>query len=143
VNLDVKVIIFVPFFQLVNDTLKTVNIPGALYQWYVCTTNGLVPLLGATQNTLPLIKSDRYALGITFNSCSFISPCVDIILSSVDAIKPKSTPEVYPNPVNHTLFVKVDEVGTYKIWCMSGRLLDSGALSYLNSSREEIEALSH
>jgi hypothetical protein len=138
VNLDLKVINFVPFFQLVKDTLKTVNIPGASYQWYVCTTNGLVPLLGANQAVLPLIKSDRYALGITFQNCSFISPCVDIILSSDQSILKDTLLNIYPNPVSHFLNIDVSESGLYKIWSLNGILLHSGGLI---SGKNQIDLL--
>jgi len=128
VNLDLKVINFVPFFQLVKDTLKTINIPDANYQWYVCTANGLVYLLGANQSVLPLIKSDRYALGIMYKNCSFVSPCVDIILSSDQSITTDVLHYIYPNPVNQLLNIDVSGSGFYKLWSLNGVLLHSGLL---------------
>lgn len=128
IKFEIKVINFAPTFSIIKDTLRSVKIQGAEYQWYECKSNEQIPFFGATDYQFVVLKSGRYALGITFLGCTYISDCIDVIISSSDDIS-SSQFEYFPNPTDDLLNIKCSEIGILKLMTMRGDLVKEYNLS--------------
>ncbi|MFN8339727.1 MAG: SBBP repeat-containing protein [Saprospiraceae bacterium] len=122
IKFEIKVISFVPTFSIAKDTLKSVKIQGAEYQWYECRANEQIPFFGATDHQFVVLKSGKYALGITYLGCTFISDCIDVIISSTNDVQ-NGQFEYFPNPVDDNLSVKCNENGLLKLMTLRGEVL--------------------
>jgi hypothetical protein len=108
INFEVRIINFIPVFSAVRDTLKAFKIDGAKYQWYECINQEKIALLGAVGSELPLYKSGRFALEITYKGCTAISNCFEFIRSTSQETK-MDIVKIYPNPVIDYLNVEAPE----------------------------------
>ncbi len=59
-------------------TLSVIPQQGASYQWYLCTDNGYIPIVGATYNTFVVSMPGSYAVEVNNGYCSEMSNCITI-----------------------------------------------------------------
>ncbi|HMR89625.1 MAG TPA: T9SS type A sorting domain-containing protein, partial [Saprospiraceae bacterium] len=98
VYFQIIIINFTPFVFVERDTLKSIFVEDALYQWYECVNGSRVEIFGAKNFELRVPKSGSYALGITYKGCTYFSNCLDVIISSTENTNIDKT-KVFPNPV--------------------------------------------
>ena len=102
--------------------MKTFNIAGASYQWYECKANELVPFFGATNNAFVIVKSGKYALGITYKGCTYFSDCIEILISDVVDLQEDGF-NFYPNPVFEILTIESEQQGKVQILTSLGHVV--------------------
>ena len=134
IRFEIKIVNFAPTFSISKDTLKTFNIAGASYQWYECKANEFVPFFGATNNTFVIVKSGKYALGITYKGCTYISDCIEIMLSDVFDLQEDGF-YFYPNPVVDFLTIESKQQGRIQIMTSLGHVVRD---SEIFEGRQEI-----
>lgn len=122
VNFEIRIINFIPIFSVSKDTLKTFKFAGAQYQWFECINNEKIPFLGAVQSEFVILKSGRYALGITFKGCTYLSDCIDVIISSTNDGLDENF-KYYPNPVTDVIQIRTSSNGTLKLISNFGQIL--------------------
>lgn len=121
IHFEIRIINFLPIFSVVHDTLVTANLPDVTYQWLICINNEKIPVLGATGHKFAVPKSGSYAVAATYRGCTYISECLDVILSaSEDTAYPQSDFNFYPNPVSEDLTIDVSHSGQLRIMSMTG-----------------------
>ncbi|MFZ1749715.1 MAG: T9SS type A sorting domain-containing protein [Saprospiraceae bacterium] len=136
ISFEIKVINFIPLINVTKDTLRTVSIQGATYQWYECRNGETIPFLGADKTEFPLFKSGKYALSITFKGCTYISDCIDFVLTDTKDIDGNLW-KIYPNPVRDILTVISPYDGEAVIKDASGKTM---LRQYLNIGINEIQS---
>lgn len=107
------------------------NAVGATYQWALCDTGGLSPILGETQQTYtPSITGD-YAVIVTQNGCTDTSRCVTVIILG-NSKSVQNLIELYPNPAQDHLYLNVQsdaDFEGYRIFDVTGKQLLEGKIS--------------
>lgn len=121
IRFEIRVTNFIPAVFSVKDTLTAFIIPGATYQWYECINNNRVPLLGATGPTLPLFKSAKFSLGVTFRNCTYFSDCLDYIRSSSNELPPNIV-TLHPNPFKDFIQINAEKPLNLRVIDMQGRV---------------------
>jgi hypothetical protein len=122
INFEIRIINFIPIFSVSKDTLKTFKFAGAQYQWFECINNERIPYLGAIQSEFVILKSGRFALGITFKGCTYFSDCIDVIISSTNEGLNDNF-KFYPNPVNDIIQIQTSSNGILKLISNFGQIL--------------------
>ncbi len=102
-----------------NLTINTVNVSlnqnvgtltsaatGAVYKWFNCSTNTLIPS-ATSQSFMPTANGD-YAVIVTQNGCTDTSVCKTVVVSGVKEAQENQLVSIYPNPVENEVFIKVD-----------------------------------
>ena len=84
----------------------TANFGGAEYQWIDCGTGDEIP--GATGQTFEAPEPGSYAVEVTYNGCSGISSCFDLVVNSTYSPLEKDV-KLFPNPVNDQLALRLEE----------------------------------
>jgi hypothetical protein len=101
--------------------------PTGSYEWLDCS-NGMTPVTGATGWIFYPPKTSSYALRITDNGCTTVSPCYHMIGTGIGEKEPFNSLSYYPNPttgeVNIDYGWEPDGVDI-EITDLSGRLLYS------------------
>lgn len=130
VNFEIKVVFFEPSITVLKDTLRTIAITDAKYQWFICRDNEQVPILGATGPTYIFSSSGNYAIAVTYNGCTYMSTCLFVIPTSTkDAIAVSKPIKLYPNPVYDILTVHTSEKGRLHVMSPTGIILNEVHLS--------------
>jgi hypothetical protein len=83
-------------------TNLTANQTGT-YQWVQCDT--IIKYLNKTTQTFTPTQGGNYAVIVTSNGCSNISPCTTFYPLAIDASQYNQAIEVYPNPVLDNLHI--------------------------------------
>jgi len=124
---QIIIINFTPFISVERDTLKSIFVEGAQYQWYECVNGTRVEIFGAKNFQLRIPKSGSYALGITYKGCTYFSNCLDVIISNTEnSILDKV--KIFPNPVVDKLnFVNIHYT-TAEIISINGSIIMSARL---------------
>jgi hypothetical protein len=135
VNFEIRIINFVPIFSVIRDTLRTVNLDGAQYQWHECRNGDKVPFLGAVSSEFIILKSGQYSLSITYKGCTYFSDCIDIILSS-SAEYFTTGFKYFPNPVSGVLSLETESIGSLKIVSIFGQVYSQ---YQINALKEDID----
>lgn len=121
VRFEVKILEFETTFSRSGDTLIANELEDASYQWYLCIEDNRVPVFGGNQSTLAVGASGLYSLGVTYNGCTYYSDCVNVMISATDdTVKDNLGMEFFPNPVSHSLNLKIREKGHLKIMTSHG-----------------------
>jgi len=128
IKFEIKVINFIPAVFVEKDTLKAFQIATAEYQWYDCIGNERIPFLGAEMPFLPLFKSGKYSLGITFKGCTFFSDCLEYIRSSTDEALLNDI-KIFPNPFSNEVQIDLPAKGTLSIKDLQGKLIHTAQLN--------------
>lgn len=84
--------------------LCTAVTSGAIYQWATCLPNfAFIP--GATAQTYQATVSGNYAVAVTLNGCTEISPCLLVIVNDVEENAFENNIKMFPNPTsgNYTI----------------------------------------
>ncbi len=124
VNFRIEIISFIPSFTHSMDTLKTTHVEGTIYQWYRCMNEGLIPILGATGQQFIVLSSGQYALGVTFQGCTYITDCISIVKSSIGEIHPQDI-KIYPNPGSNWVFIEgVQDFESVSVFTANGTLMN-------------------
>ncbi|MBC7885732.1 MAG: T9SS type A sorting domain-containing protein, partial [Saprospiraceae bacterium] len=76
----------------------------ALYQWNECINGVHTPILGATGPRFLFYKSGTYSLSVTYKGCTYISSCIDVLLTDVIDNEINGV-TVYPNPADQMLYI--------------------------------------
>ena len=84
---------------VVGNTL-TASTSGANYQWIDCKAN-FAPITGATSQSFTTQVPGSYAVIISKDGCTDISPCIDIGTISAGGAKEQGSFVMIPNPVTH------------------------------------------
>lgn len=88
-----------------GDSLSA-NLTGATYQWVDCD-NGNTPIAGATGQSFQPLASGNYAVEISANGCTVLSPCYSVLLSNIH--RPEATAvRLYPNPSKGIVNIELD-----------------------------------
>ncbi len=119
INFRVEVVFFEPSITVTKDTLRTIDIPGATYQWYICRDNEQIPVLGANSHSFTFSVSGNYAIEVTYKGCSYLSTCLFVMPTSTSDGS-VSTVQMYPNPFNEQLNVIVPEQGKLRFISVTG-----------------------
>jgi hypothetical protein len=135
VNFEIRIINFVPIFSVIRDTLRTVKLDGALYQWLECRNGDKVPFLGAVSPEFIILKSGQYSLSITYKGCTYFSDCIDIILSSSEEYFTTGF-KYFPNPVSGVLSLETESIGSLKIVSIFGQVYSQ---YQINALKEDID----
>lgn len=88
----------------VNGAVLTANTTGAFYQWYLDNA----PVSNANAATYTATQTGSYALQVTQNGCSSLSPNLLVIVNGIEAVYNNVSVKVYPNPVLNTLNIKCE-----------------------------------
>lgn len=121
INFEIEIINFIPSISFSKDTLKTIKIDGAKYQWYICKDNEQIPILGATNSSLEVAASGNYAIAVTYKGCTYFSVCLYVnTTSTYDEAGNTKSLKLYPNPVIEILTVEVPEHGILRITSPTG-----------------------
>jgi len=93
--------------SLVEDILIA-NMNGAFYQWLDCN-DGLLPILGATNQSYYPTSNGSYAVAINFDGCADTSFCQTII--NVGTVEPifGSDLSLYPNPTENNVTIDLGQ----------------------------------
>jgi len=91
-------------------------------------------IFGATNNTFVIVKSGKYALGITYKGCTYISDCIEIMLSDVFDLQEDGF-YFYPNPVVDFLTIESKQQGRIQIMTSLGHVVRD---SEIFEGRQEI-----
>jgi hypothetical protein len=94
----------------VNQTANnlTALASGAIYQWYNCTTNTLIP--NATNQQFVATSNGNYSVIITQNGCTDTSLCYTVNGLTNDEYYKKEKLLVYPNPIKSEVYIDLNEV---------------------------------
>lgn len=124
INFEITVIFFEPSIVLTRDTLKTIEISDAQYQWFICRDNEQIPILGANKPYYVFSNAGNYAIEVTYKGCSYLSICLFANpTATIDASKESLPLRIYPNPVNEHLNVFVPENGHMRTITATGVIL--------------------
>jgi len=86
-----------------GDSLLKADSAGLNYQWFLCDSSaGYIKLDSATNQVYKPTKSGKYAVVVSWSSCSDTSECTQVILLNTNALNAPQI-EVYPNPVSGRL----------------------------------------
>lgn len=99
--INTDIVLHPSFFIL--EALET----NATYQWLDCS-NGFSPINGATSSTFQVIENGEYAVQLTNNTCTEISPCITVEGISV-AEQDFFQVQVYPNPFSDQIYVTFNQ----------------------------------
>jgi hypothetical protein len=119
VNFEIKINAFIPQIYLEKDTLKTLDLPDASYQWLECINNELIPILGATKAFLKVRKNGNYALAVTYQRCVGVTSCISVNISNSDNIF--ENPKIFPNPTSDILTIHLSKPTLAKVYDYMGR----------------------
>lgn len=121
INFEIVVINFAPSITVSKDTLRTIEIQGAKYQWYICKDNEQVPILGATSPVYAFAASGNYAIAVTYKGCTYLSTCLYVTsTSTIDDLSKRPGLPIYPNPATQHITVEVPADGTLFIRSVTG-----------------------
>ncbi len=86
-----------------SGTILTANFSGATtYQWIDCNTNNPIP--GETNSTFNAVLNGSFAVEITNDGCSEISPCIFVTSVGINELI-KNKIKMYPNPAQDEIVV--------------------------------------
>lgn len=123
-----------------NGTSLAADEAGATYQWVTCP--GMLPILGATNQSYVADSNGDYAVIITNSSCTDTSACYSV--SNVGLVKNRFENEllVYPNPTDGNFFIELgasyDQV-VLTITDLSGRIIRSKTYSQVDKLNLNLE----
>jgi len=97
---------------------------GVTFEWIDCTTGLIIP--GETNQTLTVIANGSYAAIVySLPICSDTSACININYIGIDATKPSSVINVYPNPTRDMVTITMNAtVAMVEVFDAQGKLLD-------------------
>ncbi len=129
--------------QLDNNTLVAATIPDALYQWY---RNDSLLTEATTPNLSTSINGD-YVLAVQYeNSCTTYSDTISITsipTSTSLTTEPNLNIQIYPNPIQETLYCLLENVANQKIHLrlldVNGQLIDQKMWSASNQAQQLID----
>lgn len=114
---------------LVGNTLST-NQNLADYQWVDCD-NGNDPISGATNQSFTPTVSGNYAVEITLNGCTQLSPCTNVTIST-SGIEEQTTAAFYmfPNPAKESVTINNLTIGSkLQLVDMTGKIVLESSVS--------------
>ncbi|MFT6922138.1 MAG: hypothetical protein ACJA1C_001140 [Crocinitomicaceae bacterium] len=79
--------------------LLTATNASATYQWVDCD-NGNAPIAGATSQSYTATANGNYAVLVTSNSCTEMSPCFSVTSVGIDEYDLGTAFSIYPNPTS-------------------------------------------
>ena len=79
--------------------LLTATNASATYQWVDCD-NGNAPIAGATSQSYTATANGNYAVLVTSNSCTEMSPCFSVTSAVIDEYNLGTAFSIYPNPTS-------------------------------------------
>jgi Secretion system C-terminal sorting domain len=124
---QIVIINFTPFISVERDTLKSIFVEGAQYQWYECVNGTRVEIFGAKNVQLRIPKSGSYALAITYKGCTYFSNCLDVIISNTENTTFGKV-KIFPNPVVDKLNFVNNQYTTAEIISINGSIIISAHL---------------
>ncbi len=128
VYFQIIIINFTPIVFVERDTLKSIFVENAQYQWYECVNgSNRVEIFGAKKFELRVPKSGSYALGITYKGCTYFSSCIDVIISSTETTALEKV-SIFPNPVLDRLNIKNIQFTKAEIISVNGTVVLSAQL---------------
>lgn len=89
-----------------NITEFTAIETGVTYQWIECDSNAFIA--GATNQNYIATFDGNFAVIVNQNGCEMQSNCIDVFLQTEDLIN-ETNVELYPNPANDLITVKIPE----------------------------------
>jgi hypothetical protein len=119
-----------------NDTLTAVA--NGTYQWLDCN-NGNQPILNATGQIFVAQNSGSYSVQITENGCTQTSNCMQVLVTSVNAVTSVNF-LVYPNPTTNIITVNSNQL-IQNIYVLD--ITGKSVLTIKNSNRADLSGLSH
>ncbi len=106
-----------------NDkTLEAAEANATGWQWLDCD-NGMAPVSGATSQSFTPEESGNYAVAVTIDGCTDTSACVNVELNSGISNTAANKWKIYPNPVQSTLYVETNTVGSMVVYGLEGRVI--------------------
>lgn len=112
-----------------GNTLGT-SVIDADYQWIDCDTD--MEIQGATESTFSPSTSGNYAVVVTKNGCSSISPCESMTIVGTLAPAREKHHVVYPNPMITTLNVSIGssyKEGSIALYHITGKRVHAQKLN--------------
>lgn len=109
----------------VDEPTLTSNADGALYQWFNCVGNIVIPISNETSQSFTPVSNGDYAVQITENGCIDTSICYSIYSASLPDLASKAF-KLYPNPSNDGKFnfLFEDEIISIKVYNITGQQVD-------------------
>ncbi len=109
IQLNQLVVIILDSTITVTGNTLTANEAGASYQWVDCE-NSFAPIPGATLQSFTPSSNGNFAVIITKNGCTILTPCVRIGNISVPGT-PADKPDIriIPNPTDGKVFIQLDK----------------------------------
>jgi hypothetical protein len=94
--------------SVIRDDLTLIaNAIGATFQWIDCD-NANAPIVDETGNSFTVFENGNYAVEVTQNGCTNVSPCFEVIVVGLENDL-RNDVLIYPNPVNDNLTIEVGE----------------------------------
>jgi hypothetical protein len=112
-----------------NANTLTANQAGASYLWIDCNNNN-APISGETSQSFVPTISGVYAVIVTLNGCSGISPCQNILVSGVDTKLLSKLPfGIYPNPNKGAFTIQSTKGGIFELMDVTGKVINIYAIT--------------
>ena len=112
-----------------NNVTLTANITGVSYQWYDCINQNIIT--SATSQTYIATANGDYKV-IVATSCGVdSSDCVTVSSVGMNENEPLTNLEIYPSPVNETLFINLKGmvITQISIYDVNNKLISSNLAS--------------
>ena len=113
-------------FTVNGMTLTTYSYSDS-YQWYMCGSAGLTPIIGAVNQSFTASSSGLYALVVTLNGCKDTSDCIAISTGSAFA-ESNYQFNVYPVPAKTHVVLELSADALVEIYTATGQLQGSELL---------------
>ena len=81
----------------ISEATLTAALNNASYQWMLCENGNLTPIPGATNQSYTASDSGSYAVEVSLNGCTNLSPCFTIDFTGVHDFDNNGS-TLYPNP---------------------------------------------
>ena len=93
-----------------GNELTVAEAGGASYQWVECDNLGTTTvLIGETNQTFTATANGSYAVEVTVNNCTEVSPCTTVSVLSVEETLLGAI-SLYPNPTQEITYLELDKV---------------------------------
>jgi hypothetical protein len=93
--------------DVLDPKLTAVSDSGT-YQWLNCDSS-FARIAGQTSKSYTATKNGSYAVEVNIRGCKDTSRCVNLTKASAKFIETRATVNVYPNPTNGTINVRIEQ----------------------------------
>ena len=113
-----------PIVSIVENGGTLAALPdGASYQWIFCDGTSIE---NATLQEYSVSSLGSYAVIAEVGGCADTSSCFDVLITSAIHIFDQSKLSVYPNPAHEELVIDFEEMQSWVLFDLTGRIVQKG-----------------